>query len=159
MSKGRFASFYNGSTNFATSGDTSGNGAFNSKQGMISMWFRTDGLSGEDRYFFDTTNGTVQGFLDAENKVRFIMKSNPTPSSLVGFDVQSTTVFAVGDGAWHHVLLSWDLTSGVDRVQLFINGDDETNLLVGPTNVMVGWVVSDMSLGARVDGSKKFFGW
>lgn len=86
-------------------------GIADSKQGIISMWFRVDGLDGIDRVFFALNSVTSFRLFHSFDNKFFV-----SGGGLLGYG-NATAV--VAGAAWRHLLWSWDLAvAGSGRVFL-----------------------------------------
>jgi hypothetical protein len=75
-----------------------------------------------------------------------------------------TNSAAVGDGAWHHVVCTWDLANNVNCFNIFIDGTEYSKALANATYASAGtWsgmtnTTSDLLIGAGVYGGSPYDG-
>lgn len=134
-------------------------GAADSKTGIISAWVRHDAttafqriLAGsstlggaDDRFSLSLAAGRfeVRGFNSAGTAILLLR----TLSTLYGSSAQ------IANGAWNHVLCSWDLSLGAaSGAHVYINGglDESVSLF---TNDTLDYTVADWSIAGDPDGT------
>ena len=88
----------------------------------VSAWVNTTDTNTYGNIFSSDevpTGGTTRNwqFIRWNNKARFILR-NSSGSAIA--DIDGGTI---NDGNWHHVLATWDGTTGTNKVQLYVDGN------------------------------------
>lgn len=152
------SALFDGATDWLTRGGDL-TGTADGKQGTISAWIRIDGGDGTIRRFF--RSDTVLGGAAAPRLFVGVNNSNIIDFGALNaagatiLDIKTTGTYLAG-ATWRHVLASWDLGTAGAR---FIYINDVADITVTTfTNDNIDYTVGDWSIGARPDGSQKFFG-
>lgn len=77
-----------------------------------------------------------------------------TTGAAVVFDI--TTTLTYNDGAWHHVVCSWDGTTGANGVKIYVDGvvvKQATAASGTPGNTVNSVIIGNTSISVPLDGS------
>ena len=91
--------------------------------GSISLWFNRNGSSSELEYLTNTVGGgTTLGHAILVNGSQLRVFINGTTINTTGLDV--------GDGNWHNVVLTWNLSASGTNVNLYVDNTSEATATV-----------------------------
>lgn len=145
---------FDGTNDYALRGaDLTGNA--NAKVGTVSFWLDINVFAGNAR-IYETTGGafTVQtntGGTSGKNIIVLGKDTGATNRILMLSDNVN-----LDDGAWHHILMSWDVANAKGHVYV----DDVDDLLAGPTisDAAIDYTQADHALGSDTGGGGKLNG-
>lgn len=145
-----FATEFDGSNDFyLRGGDLTGN--TDTKEGLLSFWFRFDDGGNNDR-IIDNTGETFEVIVTTADKIRIIAENSAGTDI---FQVDTATALATGDGVWHHFMASWNLADGSEH--LYVDGSED---LASTTNDddAIDYTVAEWVIGARINATLFFDG-
>lgn len=148
---------FDGTNDYMTRG-ASLTGAADSKTGILSFWFRTDGGNGTDRTILmsaTTLAGATPRFRlrhTAANTIGFI---GVNAAGTIILNLSSTTAYLAA-ATWYHCLSSWNLAVGGSQSLYITDVSDLTTTTF--TDDTVDYTVADWAVGAQADGSTKYDG-
>lgn len=123
-----------------------------SQVGVLSFWMKATQPSTQ-QYLFQMDGASLSGldvYIDSDDKL-YVRGVNTGNISCLTMDSTVTVV----DSAWHHILISWDLSSA-SKLKLYIDGVSRgTNLTRTSTSISY---VGTMYVGSRSGGANKFYG-
>jgi len=146
------AAVFDGSTTYLQrSADFTGMG--DAKTGTFSVWIRMLGGDGTDQVIFSTNNPTSSPrFSIYRNSSDLISVRARNAAGTVILSVNSTTTLTA-DGLFHHLLVSFDLSTSDVRIYL-----DDTNFTAVPTtltNDTIDYTTGDWFVGSDSGGADK----
>jgi len=131
----------------------------------LSFWFNNDNtagsLSGGETHYIlgsgvsSSSKGLTAGFF--EQKFFAVVNNAASSSSLTG-----TTLFSKTN--WHHCVVTWDGTTGSNKLKIYVNGNLEiqgtssiaASTISSYTNFAIGGTLSSGFIGGRVDQVRIF---
>lgn len=123
------------------------------KAGIVSILFNVAGGAGTARWLIATESASPKfGVgLDSSNKI-VVQGRNAAGTGILS--MISVTAFAAA--GWHHLVASWNLTTGFG--QLRIDGVDDLTGGATLTNDTIDYTRGDIGIGAEDAGNNKFTG-
>ena len=127
-------------------------GAALSKTGTISLWAKRSS-TGLHAVIYNTAKVSCR-FVSTGNAFRWGLENG---AGTLILDVKTTTAFTV-DGLWHHLILSYDLSTLT--YQCYVDGVEETLILETSPVVddTVDWLENALAIGSTTGGGAYFPG-
>lgn len=145
-----YSAYFDGANDYLTRGaQLTGVGDY--KTGTLSVWIKAL-PTGAPMRVVDNNSDYFDVFINAFGQFTINLYSPPSPTLLVNMNSGGTIVT---NGAWRHVLISWD-TSSTNHMYI-----DDTAVASGSLSSGTGvdWTRSDFSVGAQTGGGSKYKGW
>lgn len=134
---------------------TSVTGMSDGKQGTVSVWLRrTAGDASLQKILHFEQSGSVRFFVQKQAGGSYQVRGYNSAGTMIYDQTGQTTV---ASGAWHHLLLAWDLADGISH--MFLNGvnDADPAPTITDDDIDLG-LLTDYMLGADVAGANKWQG-
>ena len=120
-------------------------GAANSKNGLISLWFKRTGGAGDRQRIWQSNGGYIDLQFSTSNKVH-VQGYNAAGSKVL--DIETTDTVALG--RWHHFMASWNGTAQHVYLDGLENKTSTTNI-----DEAIDLTHSDWAFGAAEDTNSK----
>lgn len=127
-------------------------GESDSGKGLISFWFRPDGGDDTTLYIFNSQDNRLQFYRNTANAFQFNIRntSGATRFRLTSGDITGDDI-TVANG-WRHVMVSWDNSTSVDANHLYVDGEDDVNVLTFVNDETLDWT-GPKSCGSNYGGT------